>query len=431
MAGRERKPRRVKVAVSATERKQAKTRRMPWALAAVLGGALVALSGWLLLTGVAVVGWLTAPESDFAAVLGFGTKLWLLANGGEVSIAGLTLSVAPLGVTAVIVLLVTGAAGYAAQQAAEDGVLGSGLVAKLSGLVSASYLACVAGAVLATGSEPVRVLIGAGLIAGGSSYAAAYRASGRRMSASWPVWARSVPKAVAAACLIVVVAGGIALCAGLLLAKDRVVSLHDALAPGAAGGIILLLLQLGYLPNFLLWCASWVLGAGFSLGTDTIVSPSENHLGILPSLPVFAAVPPAGPGSWTMLGWLVTGLLAGAVAGFIVVWARPRARADETALVGGLAGTASGALIVIGGAFGNGALGNARMAEVGVRLDSLAVLAPTLLGISGLVTGALLGLFLPPQRPVEGDPATQLDPLPDEEEQTQPLPVSSAGDEAH
>ncbi|MDO4783731.1 MAG: DUF6350 family protein [Propionibacteriaceae bacterium] len=420
--------------MSGPERKQARTRRLPWALAAVLGGAFVALCGWLLLTGAAVVGWLTAPESDFTAAVGVGTKLWLLSNGGEVSISGLRLSVAPLGVTAVIVLLVTGAAGYAVQQAAGDGALEPGLVAKLSGLICGSYVACVAIAALVTGSEPVRALIGAALIAGASSYATAYRASGRQLSASWPVWARSVPKAISAACLIVVVAGGIALCIGLLLAKDRVVALHEALDPGVAGGVILLLLQLGYLPNFLLWCASWVLGAGFSLGSGTIVSPSENHLGILPSLPVFAAVPPAGPGSWSMLAWLITGLAAGAVAGFIVVWARPRARADETALAGGLAGTVSGVLIVIGGAFGNGALGNARMAEVGVRLESLAVLAPTLLGISGLVTGALLGLFLPPQRPEEpedGDSLPQPAPVPDEEEETQPLPVSSAGGQAH
>ena len=75
MAGRERKPRRVKVAVSAPGRRRERAHRLPWPLAAALGGALVALAGWLLLTAVAVIGWLAAPESDFGAVLGLGTKL--------------------------------------------------------------------------------------------------------------------------------------------------------------------------------------------------------------------------------------------------------------------------------------------------------------------------------------------------------------------
>ena len=431
MAGRERKPRRVKVAVSAPGRRRERAHRLPWPLAAALGGALVALAGWLLLTAVAVIGWLAAPESDFGAVLGLGTKLWLLSNGGKVVIAGLSVSLPPLGVTAVIVLLATGAAGYAVQQAATEGVLPDALVPRVAGLLSLSYLACVTAAALASGSDLITALTGGGLIVGGSSYATAYRASDRRMSDSWPLWARSIPKAIAASCLIVVAAAGVAFCTGLLLAKDRVVELHDALAPGVAGGIILLLIQLGYLPNFLLWCASWVLGAGFSLGSETIVSPSENHLGILPSLPVFAAVPPAGPGSWPMLSWLIAGVLAGASAGFIVVRARPRGRADETALAGGLAGTASGVLIVIGGALGNGSLGNARMAAIGARLDLLAILAPTLLGISGLVTGAVLGLFLRPQRAVqEAQETSETGPDPAGED-TQPLAVSGVDGEAH
>lgn len=132
-----------------------------------------------------------------------------------------------------------------------------------------------------------------------------------------------------------------------------------------------------------------------------------------------------------MLSWLIAGVLAGTSAGFIVVRARPRGRADETALAGGLAGTASGVLILLGGALGNGSLGNARMASIGARLDLLAILAPTLLGISGLVTGALLGLFLRPQP--EGQEAQETGEAgPDPAgEDTQPLVLSGADGEDH
>ena len=45
----------------------------------------------------------------------------------------------------------------------------------------------------------------------------------------------------------------------------------------------------------------------------------------------------SSPAPWPALLWLLVGVAAGAVAGVVVALARPRARFDETAVVGGLA----------------------------------------------------------------------------------------------
>jgi hypothetical protein len=80
-------------------------------------------------------------------------------------------------------------------------------------------------------------------------------------------------------------AGGWGSCAGhgLWLHLSRVAALHAALQPGVAGGIALLLLQLAFAPNALVWSASYALGSGFSLGAGSVVAPAVIELGILPA----------------------------------------------------------------------------------------------------------------------------------------------------
>ena len=395
MAQRDRKTRKVKVALSTNQGASEPSRQLPWPLTAMVGAALVALAGWLLITGAVAIGWAGATGEGFSSALLVGTQLWLLANGGVGVLGESTITVVPLGVTVLIVLLATGAAGFAAQRVSVDDQPVGTLTWRIVGTFAATYVGCLAVPAVAVGNTAHlgRLVLAAALIAGGSAFVAVARAFHYDVRETWPGWAKALPQAVSAALLIVLIAAGCALASALLLAKDRVVSLHDALSPGIAGGVLLLVLQLAYLPNFLAWCASWALGAGFTLGVGTVVSPTDNQLGLLPSLPVFAAVPPAGPGSWPMLWWLASGVLAGAAAALIVVRSRPRARFDETALVGGLSGVVAGLLIVAVCALANGALGAGRLSEIGARLGLLVVLAPTLLGVSGLIAGLTLGLW--------------------------------------
>jgi hypothetical protein len=94
-----------------------------------------------------------------------------------------------------------------------------------------------------------------------------------------------------------------------------------------------------------------------------------------------------------MASWLVVGVAAGAVAAWTAVAPQRRARFDETALVGGLAGVVAGVALTVVAVFSRGNLGIARMVGVGPRPVELFVMACSLLGISGMAAGLVIGLL--------------------------------------
>jgi hypothetical protein len=77
----------------------------------------------------------------------------------------------------------------------------------------------------------------------------------------------------------------------LLLNWIGVIRLYESLQSTLAGGFALTLGQLAYLPNFVVYTASWFTGTGFSIGTGSHVSPMGTELGPIPVLPVFGAIP--------------------------------------------------------------------------------------------------------------------------------------------
>ena len=168
--------------------------------------------------------------------------------------------------------------------------------------------------------------------------------------------------------------------------------MHAALDPGIAGSIALLLAQLALVPNAVAWAASYALGSGFVVGAGSVVAPAGTELGMLPGLPLLGALPAAGPGDPAVLWWLASGVLAGAVAAVIVVRARPAGRFDSSSLVGGLAGVLAAVVFVGLGWAAGGDLGALRLTGLGPRLGPLLVMAPTTMGLAGLLTGLVLSL---------------------------------------
>jgi len=77
------------------------------------------------------------------------------------------------------------------------------------------------------------------------------------------------------------------------IAKNLTIVLH----PGIIGGILLLLLQILYLPNLFFATLSYILGSGFSLGSATDITPFIFNLREIPAIPALAALP-AGKFPW-------------------------------------------------------------------------------------------------------------------------------------
>ncbi|WP_203569139.1 cell division protein PerM [Aestuariimicrobium ganziense] len=403
----------VELSVSASDDlDEAESPSVPWLLAAIGGAVLSAAAGWLVVSLLMVLGWTATPDIDFSTVLSASTRLWLLSYFADATVAGLHIGIAPLGLTALHVVVGSGVAGYAATMArrAAPEELSQTERRRLALKVVAAYvathtLAVMVGSFLVVNTqESARALVGALAVSLVAALVGASRATEWQPLLQAPPWARALPRAMLAALLVMVVTGAAVVTASLVRERERVQALHDVLQTGTLGGILLLVLQLLWLPNLVVWAASWSTGAGFALGAGSVVSPGYNEYGLLPSIPLLGAVPPAGVGPWTGFIWMAGPGLAGAVAALVVLRARPRARFDETALVGGLAGVLAGLVLVVIAASSSGDLGQVRLVNLGPRLTALAVMAPTLMGLTGLLTGAVAGLVRRPLPATEDEP---------------------------
>ncbi|MGO3885838.1 MAG: cell division protein PerM [Mycetocola sp.] len=111
----------------------------------------------------------------------------------------------------------------------------------------------------------------------------------------------------------------------LLGSFSTMVSLYESTDYGVIGGILITLVHLAYLPTLLVWSGAWLLGPGFAIGADTIVSPIATQLGPLPAVPVLGAVP-----QWDSSFGLLIVVLPIAAAALGAMYARVRAQSDAT-----------------------------------------------------------------------------------------------------
>jgi Family of unknown function (DUF6350) len=357
---------------------------------AVLGGAAAALASWILCAGVTIFGWLAAEPGSLGGALQLGTLLWLLSNGVGVLVGAIPVTLVPWGATVVIAFMISRFAAASARQVRPDQKASPGLISVVT--VTAYQLPVLVGAML--WGEPWRApgrwaaVIGVYLLAawwGSSRGLGAERATVRR-------WSRAIPRAVLTSQLVMLVAAAGVLVTGLWMNLQRVEALHQALHPGVAGGIALLLIQLAFVPNALIWSGSYALGSGFSLGAGSVVAPAATQLGMVPGIPLLGALPSSGPGDLAQLWWLVAGAVAGAVACWVALGSRPALRPDQASLAGGACGLLAGAVFTGLAWAASGDLGTLRLAGIGPRLFPLLVMAGTTMGLAGLISGLAFGL---------------------------------------
>ena len=77
----------------------------------------------------------------------------------------------------------------------------------------------------------------------------------------------------------------------LILNFTQVKNITISLQPGIFGGILLLFLNILYLPNAAIATAAYFSGTGLAVGAGTIVSPWWYQLGQIPALPLLGILP--------------------------------------------------------------------------------------------------------------------------------------------
>ncbi|CAB4532228.1 unannotated protein [freshwater metagenome] len=93
--------------------------------------------------------------------------------------------------------------------------------------------------------------------------------------------------------ILTVVAGIAMLLFGVSLALHFTIAknLTTVLQPGWVGGVLLLLIQILYLPNLAIHALSYFLGFGFALGAATHISPTVFTIQQIPAIPILGGLP--------------------------------------------------------------------------------------------------------------------------------------------
>ncbi len=200
----------------------------------------------------------------------------------------------------------------------------------------------------------------------------------------------------ARAAVVTALRGGAAAAAGIIALASlataalivgsyaRVISLYESLHTELLGGITVTLGQIAFLPNIVIWAASWLVGPGFALGTGSSVSPLGTQLGPVPAIPILGALPP-GHLAFGFVGLLVpvvVGFLVGAVLGPPL---KREAGGGLLVLAGLGVGLVGGVILGLLAWCSAGAAGPGRLADVGPNPWAVGVAAAIELGVAASI----------------------------------------------
>ena len=182
----------------------------------------------------------------------------------------------------------------------------------------------------------------------------------------------------------------------LLLSIPGQGALFDQLAPGVVGGAVLTLLQLALLPLVIVWAMAVLLGGTVSVGSGTAISLHGVESGVLPALPMLAAIPDPGVSPAWVWALLVLPVAAVGLGAYRLVrdTAALELRDRVTAWVAYPLLVVVAVLLITG--LATGRIGSGRLVHLGPVMSTLVL---PLLGIVGLVTAVTVGLLASPALP--------------------------------
>lgn len=405
---------------------------MPLWLQGVVELILTALmSGVLVVAAMAAV-WATNGfgGTEFSSVAAMSAHLWLLIHGVPLDLSAVfgasagTMTLVPLGLS-ILPLLFCYRSGRRLARASYEGEF---LIPVLSGSVTYALICSAVYGWASPSPKPLQVLNAAlvplgivvvGLMWGGyrearslSRMVGVDTAEQISQMSQYSRWAGSYAWAVVRAAVVAAVAfvglGALLLALGILGGWSQVVATYQELHAGPVGDTAVTLLQLGFLPNLVIYAMAWSTGAGFAFGAGTSIGLTSSNAGSLPMLPILGAVPES-LGSAGLLGLLVP-VAAGAIAGWwflregedhldewvaLKVPFRPLSALLSSLALGMLTGLLTSLAALWLGWISYGSLGVGRFTEVGAEPLSFAGHTALWVGL-GVALGNLLSRALVP-----------------------------------
>lgn len=379
--------------------------KRPLVLLAPLAGVLAASSILLVCLAVGVAGWFLTDAGEHGAPrdgLRTGALAWLMAHGSGVHVEGVLVTLMPLGITLACAWAVWRTAyrlgdsvsghGPDADRIADgerDWTVPTASLFFLVGYVVTAVVVLSLAATPTTRPDLSSVVLWSVVLCGALGAPAIAAGSGRAA-----IWGSFLPASVVASLATCrsVLATWLWVCLALFLGAlvldaGTALNLVSQLGTDGPATGLLVLVSLLLVPNAVFCSGSYLLGPGFAVGVNTVVSPAQVTVGALPVFPMLAALPDSGATpAWT--AWLV--LVPPLVAGVGVVRAqrrRPTLRYEEGALHGCAGGMLAGFAFALLASLAGGRVGPGRMTEFGPEVFPVLLHAVTAFGIGGLLGG--------------------------------------------
>lgn len=368
-------------------------RRIGAVVVGAVDGLLAVALPFAVLAALAVLAWAGLGRADaWTPAVSAAADVWLLGHGVDVRFA-----VAGAPFTATVA------------------VLGPALVTALCAVRAGRRAAATPFPVVAWVAQLVAVAVAAAVLLGIGTTAAAAPSAWQGLLLPVALTAvaslaglrsaradgRPLPDGVRAglmAALLLLAAAAVLLTVLLLARFADVVALDESLDAGPLGGFVLTCAEILAMPTLVVWAVSWLVGAGVTLGTGSVIGPFAGQVGPLPALPVLGAVPVDPP------AWAAAVLVLPVVAGFAVaLLVRRRGAATSPVPLGALTGLVAGLVLGVLAAASAGAAGPGRFAAVGPDGLLVGLLTAVLVGLPAMLGAAVVR----PQPPEVQDPAQE------------------------
>ncbi|MDL4776173.1 cell division protein PerM [Actinomadura xylanilytica] len=393
----------------------------PLYVAGLVGALWCVGIGLAVLTTITLIGWIAAPRTALGAGLPgvFRTvvNFWLVAHHAGFSSEHGRVGLLPLGLIVLPGALLYRSGAWMIRTVGMPSRPRIGVV-HVAVALAVPYALLAGLLALAATSSAIRPSTWEGLPAcflvafaagalGAARAVVAGTAGGRRVRSGLgallrllPDRQRSLVVGVAGATGVLLASGAILVGGSLLGHMGAATDLYNTLAPGIVGGALLLLVELAFLPNAVIWGMAYAVGPGFSVGAGTSVSPTGVFLSAVPAFPPLAALPEPGPAPVVSLLALAAPFVAGAVGGVLTIRAMPSPVYEGAPLWGFVSGAMTGAVTALLTALSGGPLGSGGMATVGPSAWQVGLMATLEVGVSAAIA-AWVTNWLILRRPVE------------------------------
>ncbi len=315
--------------------------------------------------------------TEWSGAVSVATHTWLLGHGAAAEVAGVSITLVPLGLTLLNAAILAGVARRFTSR-----TWGSWGFAVATYTAGVGVVAVSVTATDAAGSTVLPAVLVAAVLSAVAVGIGVRRAHG--IGLAWlttiPDWVRLGVRRASASLAVVVGAAAVAGALWAVAGRQQIAQTATSLELDTVSAGVLAVAETAYVPTLVVWMVAWLSGQGFAVGVGTAYAPDALATDALPHLPLLGALP---SGSGGLLLWAPTVIVV-VVAAVRVVLARRSLEWRMNLAADGVAAGIAGVVAAIAFVITQGSVGPGRLETVGAEPLAAAV------AVLGLIAGGLI-----------------------------------------